>query len=51
MMLAGTFEAIDAVEIIIMVAIPAFLIFLLVRSFRHPKAPTKGEAEISSSGE
>jgi hypothetical protein len=48
MILAETFEAIDAVEIAIMLAIPAFLIFLLVRSFRQPKANAKGAAETRS---
>lgn len=43
MLAAGTFELIDLIEIAVMVAIPVILIWLLVRSFRHPKASTQGE--------
>ncbi len=38
---AGTFATIDAIEIAIAVAIPAVLIYLLVRSFKKPNAKAK----------
>jgi hypothetical protein len=51
MLAAGTFELIDVIEIAIMLAIPAILIFLLVRSFRQPKAQTRVEADAHSANE
>ncbi len=50
MLAAGTFELIDVFEIAVMIAIPVVLIWLLVRSFREPKAAKDGErAEASPS--
>ncbi len=49
MLAAGTFQLIDLIEILIAIAIPAVLIWLLVRSFRTPKARAKREQEKSPS--